>query len=214
MATRVKHRANTRHISDILSQATFSDLESGIHWYDRARKASAVLAYKYAITTAQAAGVIAALSPNNKWRRNIFDADILIRAAIDDKQDDIKVCTFDLNKDKALRIMDLAFDFDHDESTDVDTISAILKGQKVTAFFKCIMGDSDTVCVDGHAYAIFKGQRIPTSKTPKIGKGLYLSIQRSYQLVADRSVDICGHKLTPAQVQATTWVTYRRLIKG
>jgi hypothetical protein len=109
--------------------------------------------------------------------------------------------------------MDLAFDHGYDESIDVDTISAILNGQKVTAFFRCIMGDTDTVCVDGHAFAIFKGQRIPTSKTPNIGKGLYLTIQRSYQLVADRSADIVRHKLTPSQVQAVTWVTYRRMLK-
>ena len=213
MANRVKHRANTRNIAGILSQATFADLENGIHWYDRALTASQALADEYAITTAQAAGVISSLSPNNKWQRNVYDADRLIRATIDDKQDDVKVCTFGLNKVKALKIMDLAFDDSYDESTDVDTISAILNGQKVTAFFRCIMGDTDTVCVDGHAFAIYKGQRIPTSKTPNIGKGLYLTIQRSYQLVADRSADIVRHKLTPSQVQAVTWVTYRRMLK-
>jgi hypothetical protein len=34
---------------------------------------------------------------------------------------------------------------------------------------------------------------------------------RAYRLVADRSVDLCGHHLSPVQVQAVTWVTYRRL---
>jgi hypothetical protein len=38
--------------------------------------------------------------------------------------------------------------------------------------------------------------------------------QRAYQLVAKRSADLCGVELSPTQVQAVTWVTYRRLIHG
>jgi hypothetical protein len=100
------------------------------------------------------------------------------------------------------------------ESAEPEAIESILKGRKVTAFYRSIMGDPNAVCVDGHAYSVFIGQRIPTTKTPNIGKGLYETIQRAYCLVADRSFDICGHKLSPTQVQAVTWVTYRRLLKG
>jgi hypothetical protein len=210
MANRVKHRANTRNITGILSLATEADIFEGKEWYARAHRFGVQLIAAYDITMGQAVGVIAALSPNNRWERNCADADRLINAYLSDHDLSLtKVCTYNTNKQKAIKILDLNM-----ESAEPEAIESILKGRKVTAFFRSIMGDPNAVCVDGHAYSVFIGQRIPTSKTPNIGKGLYETIQRAYCLVADRSFDICGHKLTPTQVQAVTWVTYRRLLKG
>ncbi len=210
MANRVKHRANTRNITGILSLATEADIFEGKEWYSRAHRFGVQLIATYDVTMGQAVGVIAALSPNNKWERNCADADRLIEAYLSGHDLSLtKVCTYNTNKQKAIKILDLNM-----ESAEPEAIESILKGRKVTAFFRSIMGDPNAVCVDGHAYSVFIGQRIPTSKTPNIGKGLYETIQRAYCLVADRSFDICGHKLTPTQVQAVTWVTYRRLLKG
>jgi hypothetical protein len=210
MANRVKHRANTRNITGILSLATEADIFEGKEWYARAHRFGVQLIAAYDITMGQAVGVIAALSPNNRWERNCADADRLINAYLSDHDLSLtKVCTYNTNKQKAIKILDLNM-----ESAEPEAIESILKGRKVTAFFRSIMGDPNAVCVDGHAYSVFIGQRIPTSKTPNIGKGLYETIQRAYCLVADRSFEICGHKLTPTQVQAVTWVTYRRLLKG
>jgi hypothetical protein len=210
MANRVKHRANTRNITGILSLATEADIFEGKEWYARAHRFGVQLIAAYDVTMGQAVGVIAALSPNNKWERNCADADRLINAYLSDHDLSLtKVCTYNTNKQKAIKILDLNM-----ESAEPEAIESILKGRKVTAFFRSIMGDPNAVCVDGHAYSVFIGQRIPTSKTPNIGKGLYETIQRAYCLVADRSFEICGHKLTPTQVQAVTWVTYRRLLKG
>ncbi len=210
MASRVKHRANTRNIAGILSLATEADIFEGKEWYARAHRFGVQLIAAYDITMGQAVGVIAALSPNNKWERNCADADRLINAYLSDHDLSLtKVCTYNTNKQKAIKILDLDM-----ESAEPEAIESILKGRKVTAFYRSIMGDPNAVCVDGHAYSVFIGQRIPTSKTPNIGKGLYETIQRAYCLVADRSFEICGHKLTPTQVQAVTWVTYRRLLKN
>jgi hypothetical protein len=41
---------------------------------------------------------------------------------------------------------------------------------------------------------------------------LYADIAKAYRVVAKRSASLCGEQLTPAQVQAVTWVTYRRLM--
>jgi hypothetical protein len=38
------------------------------------------MAQRYNVTLETAAGVIAALSPNNRWERNLIDADSMIRA--------------------------------------------------------------------------------------------------------------------------------------
>jgi hypothetical protein len=209
MTKRVKHRANTRNITGILSLSTEADIFEGKEWYARAHRFGVQLIAAYDVTMGQAVGVIAALSPNNKWERNCADADRLIDAYLSDHDLSLtKVCTYNTNKQKAIDILSL-----DTESLDNEAIVSILKGRKVTAFYRSIMGDPNAVCVDGHAYSVFIGQRIPTTKTPSISASLYETIQRAYCLVADRSYEICGHKLTPTQVQAVTWVTYRRLLK-
>jgi hypothetical protein len=205
MATK---RANTRHISGILQLATEADILEGKDWYDRAyRFAVQLIATYQPLTLGQAVGVIAALSPNNKWQRNCNDAEALIKTwATNGDYSMIKVCTYGKNKQKAIDILGLDA-----ESLDNEAIATILNGQKITSFYRSIMGDQANVCVDGHAYSVFIGERIATSQTPSIPKSLYETIQRAYKLVADRSVDLCGHHLSPVQVQAVTWVTYRRL---
>jgi len=204
-------RANTRHISGMLMLASQADILSGLHWYQRAYDLGVKLIHEYdGLTMGQAIGVIAALSPNNKWERNCIDAEAMIKTwSIGGDYNAIKVCTFNPNKAKAIAILSLDM-----ESVDTEAIPNILSGQKVVAFYKSIMGDNNAVCVDGHAYAIFIGERIPTTKTPSITPKLFETIQRAYQLVAKRSADLCGIELTPTQVQAVTWVTYRRLIHG
>jgi hypothetical protein len=201
-------RANTRHISGMLQLASQADIISGLQWYQRASDLALRFIQAYeGLTMGQAVGVIAALSPNNKWERNCIDAEAMIKTwSVGGDYNSIRVCTFNKNKQKAIAILSL-------ESVDTEAIASILNGQKVVAFYRSIMGDKNAVCVDGHAYAIFIGERIPTTKTPSITPKLFETIQRAYQLVSKRSVDLCGVELSPTQVQAVTWVTYRRLIK-
>jgi hypothetical protein len=201
--------AYTRYIKAMLMLASETDMQEGKHWYQRAYDLSVRLMHVYdGVTLGQVVGVIAALSPNNKWERNCRDAESIIKAwhaGADPKL--VKVCTFNKNKEKALQILSLT----NPESMSED-IQTILNGRKVVAFYRCIMGFKDTVCVDGHAYAIWLGERVPTTQTPSIGKALYETITRAYVNTAAMSHELCGEHLTPAQVQAVTWVTYRRLL--
>jgi hypothetical protein len=194
----------------MLQLASQADILSGLHWYQRAYDLGIELIHEYdGLTMGKAVGVIAALSPNNKWERNCIDAEAMIKTwHIQGDYNAIKVCTFNPNKRKAIAILELDM-----ESVDTEAIPTILNGQKVVAFYRSIMGDKNAVCVDGHAYAIFIGERIATSRTPSITPKLFETIQRAYQLVAKRSADLCGVELSPTQVQAVTWVTYKRLIK-
>lgn len=207
--THKKPVAVTRYIKAMLLLASEIDLHEGKEWYQRAYDLAVRLMHVYDLTLGQVIGVIAALSPNNKWERNCQDAEALIKAhwlGSDPKL--VKVCTFNKNKDKAIEILNL----DPDDEDLGDKIQSILSGRKVVAFYRCISGFKDTVCVDGHAYAIWLGERIPTTKTPSISKTLYDTITRAYVNVAKDSHSVCGECLTPAQVQAVTWVTYRRLL--
>lgn len=201
-------RAQTRHIAAVLSVATQADLAAGVDWYQRASVLAERLSSAYGCSITQAAGVIAALSPNNRWTRNCVDAESLIAAwshGVDPFT--VKVATFNPNKRKAVKCL-------HAIEPSITDLAEILHGKagrKVRSFFLCITGDHDSVCVDGHAYAIWAGKRVPTTKTPSIGLRAYQTISHAYRLASRRSADLCGESLTPAQVQAVTWVTYRRI---
>lgn len=182
-----------------------TDLEriNGEQWYLVANQAATVLADRYGTTASTAAGVIAALSPNNRWGKNLDNADALMRAyqlGGIDAANLVKVATYNNNKIKALKILDSGEPLD------------ILGGLKVRAFYNCILG-GDSVCIDGHAYAIWAGLYIPTTKTPKITLKAYQLISADYRLAADKINLILNANYSAAAVQAITWLAWRRMIK-
>ena len=187
---------NQKHIQALLDLATVGEQADGQLWYRRANTAAVRLADQYEVTIPVAAGVIAALSPRNKWERNLIDAENLIAAFVaagEEGAEAVKVCTFGKNKAKAIQILQAGIG-----------IQAILSGPKLIEFFSCIMGEDD-VCIDGHAYSIWFGCRITLDKVPSIGKKLRAQIKEDYMAVADKN------NLKPFEVQAITWVTHRRL---
>lgn len=182
-----------------------TDLEriNGAQWYSVANQAATVLADRYGVSASAAAGVIAALSPNNRWTKNLDNADALIRAyqlGGIDAAGLVKVATYNNNKIKALKILDSGDPLD------------ILGGLKVRAFYNCILG-GDSVCIDGHAYAIWAGLYIPTTKTPKITPKAYDLISADYRLAADKINLILNANYSAAAIQAITWLAWRRMIK-
>jgi hypothetical protein len=184
--------------------ATDFEVISGAQWYETAQNAAATIAARYGVKADTVAGVIAALSPNNKWERNLRDADALISAytlgGLSDALE-VKTSTYNKNKLKALAILEGAAPLE------------VLGGLKVRAFYSCIIG-ADDVCVDGHAYAIWRGERISTSSTPKISAKLYGSIAADYVKATATINSVMGASYRPYQVQAITWLVWRRMIKG
>lgn len=190
------------NILAVFFMANAAEIQDGEDWYARANLIARNLARQYGIDVHTVAGVIAALSPNNRWDRNVADAESLIRVHVaGDEVDAVRVCTFGKNKAKAIRILG-----GEDPRT-------VLGGRKVQAFYGCILGDND-VCVDGHAYAIWAGQRIPTSKTPSISDKLYDAISHDYRVATEQINAITGKQYLPCQVQAITWVVWRNHING
>ena len=191
------------NILAVFFKATDLETINGAQWYLAANRAAQIMAVRYSVTLEIAAGVIAALSPNNRWERNLLDADSMIRAysaGVHDAADSIKVSTFNRNKIKALNILS------------GDDCLQVLGGLKVRAFYDCILA-GDSVCVDGHAYAIWTGEYIPTTKTPKITPKLYEAISADYRLAAVTINSILQAEYSAAQIQAITWLVWRRIIK-
>ena len=193
-------RTNVDNIKAIYQLATLSEQQDGIAWYPAAKAIAVKLAARHCITPEQAIGVIAALSPRNRWERNVEDADRLIAAYMIDGPDQArltKVCTFTSNKDKAIRILNA-------EDADLDRVLEILSGPKLREFASCIAGLPD-VCIDGHAFCIWAANRTGLAEVPAIGVKLRREIKADYQTAADEL------GITPSACQAITWVTWRRL---
>lgn len=193
---------STQNIIAVYNLATASDKNQGSDWYARALTFAQQLSTLYDIEAATIVGVIAALSPRNRWERNMQDAESMVKVAASggNHKDlmNLKVCTFKTGKEKAARILS-------ENVTDKAELLAILKGPKLQEFFNCILGDSGDVCIDGHAYSIWVGDRITLANVPSIGKKLRQTIKADYQAAAA----ILG--VQPHVVQAITWVCWKRI---
>jgi hypothetical protein len=176
--------ANVANILRCFWKAKPDELHHGLAWYAQAAGESCRRIPDYNRETVL--GVVAALSPQTAWARNIKYAEMLIYEGR---------CP--------------------STGTRMRTASDILAGanpaerlggNKVRSFYECLRDqESDAVCVDGHAFSCWSGERIATSKCPRIGDKLYGVIADDFREAA-RVVGVRPH-----QVQAATWVTWRRL---
>ena len=170
----------TRRLLRIFDSATDVQRTSGIEWYREAHDISVELAGDD-FTVAQAAGVIAVLSPNTSWKGNITNARkafACYRAGVP-----VNECRAGLgaNVRKAYRILD-------------GDMSAIT-GPKVTAFFQNIMGDPLSVTIDLWATRAAIGEDIP-------GR-LRATVERAYLNAAKK------RNVSPRDFQAVVWVSVR-----
>ena len=189
------------HVIAVYNLASLSEIQAGQNWYAFANTFADELATKYDVPRLKVHGVIAALSPRNRWERNMIDAESMVKvyAAGGDYDDllELKVCTFTPNKIKAARILTLKCVSDTE-------IKAILSGPKMIEFYHCIQ-ELDDLCIDGHAYSIWVGDRVTLANVPSIGKKLRQTIKADYHEAAK----VLG--LPPYIVQAITWVTWKRI---
>lgn len=187
-----------RNILKVYRRATESDTINGIEWYDRAKRAAQDIADYTNLHIRTVIGVMAALSPNNRWERNVRDTEVMCVAWVNgDSMDSFKVSCYNTMKAKAWSILD-------DELDDDDDILTRLNGQKIRSFYSNIVG-LDEVTIDGHALNIARGKRegLTTDKT-NMGKRQYRELQIAYVKAAKR-VNVKPHVL-----QAITWTTWKR----
>ena len=187
------------NIASVFHQATQPERESGLIWYDAARSDAEAISLEFEIPVSTVVGVIAALSPNNRWSRNLINARDMVRAYLEGEAiESVIVSTYKAMRDKAWSIL-------ADSLVSDDAILTRLKGQKIRSFYSNIIG-LEEVTVDGHALNIAKGERVElTSNKTNIGKRLYKDLQSAYIQAAEQA------GIEPRQMQAITWVTWRRI---
>jgi hypothetical protein len=154
-------RTLRRNIWKLLLSATEQEIRDGLAFYPGAHGLCRLFALANGVSVRQVAGIYAALSPMNTWDTNVSNVlDVLrhveaLRKAVPlcgPSTDSLRVNTPHVNKDKALAI-----------ALGADPLS-ILKGRKVTAFFKAIADPEDMqhVPVDRHMLRLALGTaRVP-----------------------------------------------------
>lgn len=169
-------------LMDTYDMSSENQRSEGLMWYSKAHSLSVNLSGGF--SKEKKVGVVASLSPNNKWERNIVDADKLISKP----SLNTKVCTFKDNRSKALRIL---------KGNDKD-IPNILNGRKIKSFYKNILNPYDASCnevtIDLWMFRLFN---LPN--TPK-----------NYEYLKDLIVFYArGLEYKPSDLQAILWVTIR-----
>ena len=189
----------TKNIIAIYKLANPSEIKHGLTWYVNANTDCMRIANTLELPLHIVIGVVSALSPNNKWERNIVNAEDLCNAFINGQDmDSIKVSTYHKMKQKAWHILETMPSYD-------ETIT-ILNGKKIVSFFRNISGDETDITIDGHARNIYYNDRQGlTTPNTNIKKNEYLDIQKAY-LRASKKLGVKAYEL-----QAITWVAWRRI---
>jgi hypothetical protein len=186
--------SNVENIVHKYRSASPEMVQGGHDWYNHAHEVAAKIGQG---NVERGAGVIAALSPQTGWGRNLHLAHELMTTGTTKHTKDSIV--------KAQRIREGEHPLE------------VLGGQKVRSFYQNISNPNDphVVTVDRHAHDIaigipFRGTAKAAEKAPNLGlgaKGRYEHFSEAYKAAA--------HELGvehPHKVQATTWVTHRGAI--
>lgn len=176
------HGDMVANIVDTYRRASEAQRQAGSSWYPTALGLSAAIAAATGFHTERITFAIAALSPRNPWRWNVFDAYSFAQARAEGRTMP-KATTFRRNQLRAWQ----ALDYGQDPWTSA--------APKVRAFVAAINGDTESVVVDQWAY------RVATTKSVKAIKGsVYDRVAAAYVHAAR----LVGE--TPRDLQAITWL--------
>lgn len=181
-----------RNITRAYRLSDWIDQWQGARWYVEANRLALELSPG---NVERGAGVIAALSPREIWTRNANNARLLFANG------GTGTIGLGANVAKAMRIYAGEAPLD------------VLGGPKVRAFYGCIVdaGWGSDVCVDLHAWHVATGQvEAIDSQGALARKGMYERTASCYRRAAAIISREQGEHVSPAMVQATTWLWQRR----
>lgn len=184
-----------RNLIVCYARANEFDRTEGLYWYAQAHSDACKLSERYEVSIAAACGVISALSPGSEWSRNLLDARELLSAFRAGSKIPPIGTYGRRNVEKALAC-----------ARGSDPLS-VLGGQKVRAFYACILDPSNAseVCIDRHAKCAAYGIRKNRDANALVTPAEYPFVAWHYRKLAER------YGVLPHQLQAVIWVTWRRL---
>lgn len=182
----------TANIETVLATATDDEWADGLAWYSSAHDIAETVgrllwprARNRSVATVKGAAIVAALSPQTSWDENVVRALAFARGEeVGGLQDGLT---------KASRIVD------------GESPNLVLGGRKVRSFWHNIVGNGHAVTVDRHAAAIVVGRPLTDASVKCLERiGCYAQIAAAYRSVARK------HGIQPCQLQAITWLAWRR----
>ena len=182
-------RQQVNRIESILEMATDTEMIEGVVWYEDANEFGNEIANEYGLSLGQVSRLISLLSPQNRWEQNKID----VVRFLDGNTNGIFSTKRTLAECSA--VVDEGFIIPESR-------------MKTFAFAKCIeeakVNESDPVVIDRHAIKIAYGQM--DAKPIIITDCRYREAVEAYQKVAEK------YGMKAHQVQAVTWVAYKRIV--
>lgn len=189
-----------KHLELLYLNADTNAVRDGLTWYHSARIHCNIIAQKYGVTTELVASVMAALSPRNRWARNIRDCHDIVQYMCDDTCHIMPVvCTYGANKDKAIELCNT--DLNHAQRL------AILNGRKVQSFYCNILGLDDKVTIDSWIDQAYSGKYKTVKKRKALGLKRYKAIENDFISLSIK------YNLKAYQIQAIVWLAFQAGLK-
>lgn len=180
-------RTITARIVSVFESATDEELIAGLEWYGEALNHACIMSARYDVTVEQAAAVISHLSPMLEWSENLANAYSLLADGT----------THAVLGESVARARQAMVDPAPWETFGADA-------HKTYSFYRNIMGEhSRYVTIDRHALRVAIGRLDADVMRMFARVGSYDALAHCYRLAANRV------GVTPAQIQAVTWVVIR-----
>lgn len=177
-------------IERLFHAASVEERFEGITWYPRAKEFSERLARKYDLPVSTVVGIIAVLSPGMAWDRNMAEAEqcCLLRG------ERFYWGVYSNVREKLRQLL-----------AGADPLE-VVSGQKVTAFYRAIMGDTEAVVIDRHAKCAAMGITKQRDKNSAVSQKEYRELSDRYTRVAKKL------GVNPRDLQAIIWVHWRNTL--
>jgi len=188
MRVKTDIRTLSANLLSLFDSRTASDEALGSVWYDNAHKLVLEWADTYSLPIATVASVVAAISPQVEWSRNLIIADDILAGRPASIGGAIR-----LNIDKAIRIRNGRL---------TSTLDVMPGGPKVASFAANLSGDLSVVTVDTHASQAALNNPLATVR---LNWKHYTEFAEAYRYAAFKA------NREPAVFQAIIWHIWKRL---
>lgn len=195
---------------------TSEDVTEGRGWYARAREACRAIAEEYGVSLVTVAVVLAIISPSTPWARNVWLAREAFRRAADG-------ATFDdlTRKGSPLRLPMMGANARKAAAVVLGAEPwSVISGPKVIPFAQRVIDAAtaasgpSSVVIDRHAHDIALGQ-VTDDRTRNRNLGRKGTGHHAFAMAYVRAAAVLRRTgeapgITPSELQAVTWVVWRR----
>lgn len=196
----LKPNGGLQNILNVYAQATEEERDYWGRWYHDASGTVQQMAEQHGLPLTVVAGVVAVLSPGNKWWMNVRVADKLIFFW---ENDALRIMgplsAYPLNVKKALAIL---------EKGDPE---GMINSPKVSVFYNSLVdpaGVEHDLVLDGHALNIWRGDKV------NLKQAINPSPKLREQIVGDYKKAAKQLGITVQALQATTWYIWKSVEGG